>query len=104
MTCVCGFEHTITLSDDGTAYSFGRNNFGELGLSHNNYTSLPTPIPNLPKINMISCGSHFTVCVDDEGFIWSFGDNEYGQLGTGNKNVFDYIQPYNMIINHPFCY
>ena len=85
MACVSGDYHTITLSDDGTVHSFGRNNEGELGLGHNNDVSLPTPIPNLPKINQISCGGYFTVCMDYEGFIWSFGHNSCGQLGTGNR-------------------
>ena len=84
-SCACGLEHTITLSDDGTAHSFGRNREGELGLGHNQKVSYPTPIPNLPKISKISCGYNFTVCVDHEGFIWSFGENTYGQLGTGTK-------------------
>ena len=53
MACACGTQHTITLSNDGTAHSFGRNKEGALGLGHNNSISLPTPIPNLPKINMI---------------------------------------------------
>ena len=88
----CGLYHTITLSDDGTAHSFGKNNEGQLGLGHNKDVSLPTPIPNLPKINMVSCGWHFTVCVDYEGFIWSFGENDYGQLGTGNKTSFNVPQ------------
>ena len=88
----CGYEHTITLSDDGTVHSFGRNHYGELGLGHNKNVLLPTPIPNLPKINMISCGYQFTVCVDYEGFIWSFGDNFSGQLGTGNKTNFNVPQ------------
>ena len=57
---------------------------GQLGLGHNNDVSLPTPIPNLPKINTVSCGAFFTICVDYEGFIWSFGENDSGQLGTGN--------------------
>ena len=92
MACTCGFFHTITLSDDGIAHSFGRNNKGQLGLGHNNNVPLPTPIPNLPKINVISCGLHFTICVDDEGFIWSFGKNKYGQLGTGNKTNFNVPQ------------
>ena len=92
MACACGVHHTITLSDDGTAHSFGRNIEGALGLGHNNDVSLPTPIPNLPKINQISCGWNFTVCVDDEGFIWSFGANEYGQLGTGNTTDFNVPQ------------
>ena len=92
MACVSGFEHTITFSDDGTAHSFGRNNDGQLGLGHNNNISLPTPIPNLPKIKQISCGSNFTVCVDYEGFIWSFGSNRSGQLGTGNTTNFNVPQ------------
>ena len=91
MACVCGFQLTITLSDDGTVYSFGKNDYGALGLGHNNDVSLPTPIPTLPKINLISCGFNFTVCVDYEGFIWSFGGNNFGQLGTGN--TIDYNVP-----------
>ena len=85
MTACCGSYHTITLSNDGTLHSFGHNEKGQLGLGHNKDVSFPTPIPNLPKISMISCGSYFTVCVDDEGFIWSFGKNNCGQLGTGKK-------------------
>ena len=94
----CGLQCTITLSYDGTAYSFGRDEYGALGLGHNNDVSLPTPIPNLPKINMISCGIYFTVCVDHEGFIWSFGYNNYGQLGTGNTTNFNVPQK---LINIP---
>ena len=92
MACVSGCYHTITLSNDGTAHSFGKNGNQQLGLGHNNDVSLPTPIPNLPKINMISCGAFFSICVDHEGFIWSFGDNDYGQLGTGNKTSFNVPQ------------
>ena len=88
----CGEYHTITLSGDGTLHSFGYNHHGQLGLGHNNVVSLPTPIPNLPKINMISCGSLFTVCVDCEGGMWSFGENSCGQLGTGNTTKFNVPQ------------
>ena len=98
MACVSGSYHTITLSEDGTAHSFGRNREGALGLGHNKNVSLPTPIPNLPQINMISCGMYFTVCVDYEGFIWSFGNNNSGQLGTGNTTNFNVPQK---ILNIP---
>ena len=92
MACACGAFHTITLSNDGTAHSFGKNKEGALGLGHNNDVSLPTPIPNLPKIDIISCGWNFTVFVDHEGFMWSFGDNSFGQLGTGNTTNFNVPQ------------
>ena len=62
IACACGLSHTITLSNDGTVYSFGRNNKGQLGFEgHKQELSLPTPIPNLPKIKMVSCGARFTV-------------------------------------------
>ena len=89
MACACGFDHTITISDDGIPHSFGSNHYGQLGLGHNNDVSLPTPILNLPKIMQISCGAYFTVCVDHEGFIWSFGKNHCAQLGTGRTINFN---------------
>ena len=84
MSCTGGIEHSITLSNDGIVYSFGRNNFGQLGLENNNASvSIPSPIPNLPKIKEVSCGWSFTVCVDYEGTVWAFGQNSWGQLGIG---------------------
>ena len=92
MAACCGTYHTITLSNDGTLHTFGQNGLGQLGLGHRKNVSLPTPIPNLPKISMVSCGLYFTVCVDHEGFMWSFGVNNRGQLGTGNTTSFDVPQ------------
>ena len=92
MAACSGEHHTITLSNDGTIHSFGKNSLGQLGLGHNNAVSLPTPIPNLPTISLISCGFRFTVCVDCEGFMWSFGENKAGQLGTGNTRNFNVPQ------------
>ena len=92
MLCSCGFEHTVAVSNDGEVHSFGRNNKGQLGLGHNNDVSLPTPIPNLPKIMEVSCGDSFTVCIDKEGGLWSFGNNDHGQLGTGNTTNYNIPQ------------
>ena len=89
MTACCGEYHTVTLSNDGTPYSFGYNGQGQLGLGPKDRVFLPTPIPNLPQISLISCGFRFTVCVDCEGFMWTFGSNNYGQLGTGNTTYFN---------------
>ena len=50
--CASGDEQTFTVSNDGTVHSFGRNDEGQLGLGDSNDVSVPTPIPNLPKIGM----------------------------------------------------
>ena len=84
MACSVGCSHTVTLSDDGSLYSFGCDTNGELGLFGTNYNPVvPNLISTLPKIKQICCGGNFTVCIDEEGFMWS-GQNNYGQLGTGN--------------------
>ena len=88
----CGAYHTITLSNDGTLHSFGQNGQGQIGLGQLKCVPIPTPIPNLPKIKMVSCGMSFTVCVDWEGGMRSFGENNHGQLGTGNKTNFNVPQ------------
>ena len=92
MACASCVDSTITLSDNGTLHSFGHNREGQLGLGHNKNVSIPTPIPNLPKIKQLSCGNQFTVCVDYEGFMWSFGENNSGLFGTGNKTNFNVPQ------------
>ena len=53
MAACCGENHSITLSNDGSLHSFGKNAQGQLGLGHNNNVYLPTPIPNLPQIKMM---------------------------------------------------
>ena len=90
MSCHSGAQFSVCLSDDGTVFSFGSNDNGQLG--HNETSLLPHPILNLPKIKKISCGSNFTVCVDEEGSMWSFGCNKFGQLGTGNKTNYSIPQ------------
>ena len=101
MSCACGEFHTITLSDDGTAHSFGKNFEGALGLGNRKNFLVPTPISKLPKISMVSCGRNFTVCVDCKGFVWSFGKNNFGQLGTGNKKDSKFLKN---LKTFPLCF
>ena len=102
MAVVLGTCTVILLSDDGQVHSLGQNNYGQLGLGHDDTVSvtnpLPNLIPNLPKIKQISCGMHFAICLDYEGFIWAFGQNKKGQLGTGNTTNFNVPQ---QILNIP---
>ena len=55
MACNTGASHTITLSNEGIVYSFGRNNCGQLGLGFN-YGITPK--------------SHFKSSQNKAGFMW----------------------------------
>ena len=38
----CGYHHTAIVTIDGAVYTFGRNDYGQLGLGHRLHMSRPT--------------------------------------------------------------
>ena len=91
----CGENHTIILKNDGTLWSCGRNDYGQLGLgdgtNRNTFTQVTT---NTDDIKEIYCGFHHTFILKNDGTLWGCGHNEYGQLGLGddtNKNTFTQV-------------
>lgn len=79
-----GVEHTMVLRTDGTVWSMGRNNRGQLGLG-SQATDLSTlqQIPGLPVIVAIAAGGYHSLAIDDAGDVWAWGDDAQGQLGLG---------------------
>jgi len=53
----CGGEHSLLLGEDRKVYCFGKNNFGQLGLGHNNeeydHLNLPSNDPIESNISMM---------------------------------------------------
>ncbi|KAG6948110.1 hypothetical protein JG688_00015242 [Phytophthora aleatoria] len=73
----CGSGWSCLLCDDGRAYSFGDNTYGQLGQSHDRpYVAAPVPL---------STPSHGGFVLD-VGEIYMFGCGSYGRLGTGNED------------------
>ena len=82
----CGENFTICLTDDGMVYSFGNNEYGELGLgNYENYNS-PQLISSLKDVEFIECGGNHTFCKTLNNEIYSWGYNNIGQLGLENTN------------------
>ncbi|CAL9246264.1 unnamed protein product [Arabidopsis halleri] len=83
-----GLWHTICASSDGDVYSFGGNQFGQLGTGCDQAETLPKLLeaPNLENVNVkiISCGARHTAVIADEGKVFCWGWNKYGQLGLGD--------------------
>ena len=82
----CGANHTLLLTLEGNIYSFGKNDYGQLGLNDNDIkkTNTPTLIRNIPEIRRIECGSDHSMCIDVNNNLWFFGNNDDGQLGLGD--------------------
>jgi len=71
-------------------YSFGKNDYGQLGLGDENNRDVPEKLTKLPieraTYIKIACGSYHTLLIDDKNQLYSVGLNHCGQLGLGNTN------------------
>jgi alpha-tubulin suppressor-like RCC1 family protein len=67
--------------------SFGRNQYGQLGLDNTTTIEKPTVIPALEQFNVIgvACGRNHTLLLTDTGTVYACGDNRSGQCGIGNS-------------------
>ena len=81
-----GEEHSLAIKTDGTLWSWGRNNTGQLGLNSSIYLnrSSPTQVGSDTDWNKISASSYLSCSLKNNGTLWTWGDNTHGQLGQGD--------------------
>lgn len=78
----CSYHHSVVMCSDGTLFSFGRNDCGQLGHGDTLDKKSPQIITTAPKsVCSISCGQFFTTLVTASGSLYVCGKNDYGQLG-----------------------
>ncbi|KAM0906481.1 hypothetical protein ACQ4PT_016735 [Festuca glaucescens] len=80
-----GLWHTVCISADGGVYSFGGNQFGQLGIGSDQAETIPKLVeaPSLEDKNArsVSCGARHSAIITDEGEVFCWGWNKYGQVG-----------------------
>ena len=86
----CGDYHTFILKNDGSVWSCGLNEYGQLGLGDTTviiptFTQVTTNINN--DVKQIACGFNQTFILKNDGSVWSCGCNGYGQLGLGSSDT-----------------
>jgi len=88
----CGGYHTLALTNDRRIYSWGRGDFGQLGLGHDNNETEPKLIETLvnQQVSSLAAGENHSLATLLNGEVWSWGYGQQGQLGHGeghNENV-----------------
>lgn len=73
----------LALNDKGEVYSWGYNEYGQLGLGHNKPVDIPTKIVGLQNVKEIFTGYDNSYFIMNNGTIYACGRNDYGQLGLG---------------------
>ena len=84
-TVCSGKYHCLALDQKSKVWSFGHNQYGQLGLNDTVHRSCPERIPFMVVITQISTGSYHSLALDKNGNVWSFGSNTWGQLGLGDS-------------------
>ncbi|XP_068272668.1 probable E3 ubiquitin-protein ligase HERC4 [Nyctibius grandis] len=77
----CGLRHTVFVLDDGTVYTCGCNDLGQLG--HEKARKRPEHVGALDAQNIVavSCGEAHTLALNDKGQVYAWGLATDGQLG-----------------------
>ncbi|TWP07909.1 hypothetical protein EUA76_02430 [TM7 phylum sp. oral taxon 350] len=85
-----GNAHALAMTDDGTVYTWGWNQYGQLGNNSTINSSLPvivkttgTPLAGKMITQIASGGSPNSLVLANDGTMYTWGWNQYGQLGNG---------------------
>lgn len=75
--------NAAAIKADGSLWTWGRNNFGQLGTGNTTTSFLPHKM--MDNITKVSVGADFMQAIDADGNLWAWGNNTYEQLGTQNE-------------------
>ena len=89
-----GRDHSVAVKSDGTVWTWGSNQYGQLGDNSFSSTQRDHPVqvlfgdaPNiwpLTGVKAVAASDVHTIALKTDGTVWSWGGNSAGQLGLGN--------------------
>lgn len=84
-------HHTLSVKTDSSLWSWGQNDYGQIGDSSTLDRNRPTRIGLLKTWKSAAVGYNHSMALKVDGSLWAWGRNDYGQLGD-NTNI-DKIAP-----------
>jgi alpha-tubulin suppressor-like RCC1 family protein len=79
-----GKEHTVALKNDGSIWTWGQNDYGQLGDGSTTGSMIPLDVSGISGVVSTAAGGYHTVALKSDGSIWAWGRNDQGQLGNGS--------------------
>ena len=77
----CGRGHVVLLDEAGDVWSWGNNNYCQLGDGSVNSSHIPRCVMQGKHIESVCCGRYHTLATATCGLVYSWGCDESGQLG-----------------------
>lgn len=78
-----GCSHNIALKSNGTIWTWGRNNKGQIGDNTVTNRTTPREIGTDSDWSIVNGGYYYTMAIKTNNTLWTWGDDDYGQLGLG---------------------
>ncbi|XP_077537079.1 HECT and RLD domain containing E3 ubiquitin ligase 4 isoform X3 [Haemaphysalis longicornis] len=82
----CGQRHTLVLLANGSVYSCGSNDFGQLGQDRSMRKLEQVSTLAAHEIRAVACGEAHSLALSDAGQVFAWGCNRQGQLGCGTED------------------
>src|SRR5207247_1843480 len=78
-----GFEHSLALKSDGTAWAWGWNFYGQLGDGTFTDSDTPVQVLGLSGVTAIAGGAAHSGVLKGDGTAWAWGCDGHGHRGNG---------------------
>lgn len=84
---------SLALLEDGTVWSWGTNDWHQLGDGTNTSRNTPVKVSDLSGVKAIAPGGRHSLALLKDGTVWGWGANDHGQVGTGDGTPNRYAAP-----------
>ena len=82
-----GRFHVVAVKNNGSIWSWGQNNLGQLGLGDSIYRSSPIQIGTNNNWSSITSSYLSNFAIKTDGTLWAWGNNQYGGFGVSTLTV-----------------
>ncbi len=80
-------SHAVAAMSDGTVWTWGRNEYGQLGDRTYDSRAQPRQVSGLTDIVKVAAGWCHSLALSANGTVWSWGCNYSGELGRGGTGT-----------------
>jgi alpha-tubulin suppressor-like RCC1 family protein len=84
----CGYSHTVAVKTDGSVWTWGKNDFGQLAFGASNASRSSPDTVTGAGLNWIRihAGGNSSGGIKSDGSLWTWGANLSGECGDGNTS------------------
>merc|ERR1712086_937568 len=81
-----GYNHTLCITADGSIFSWGSNDNGQLGVGDTESRHVPTLVTWLQgkRVVHVAAGQYHTICSTADGSVFTWGGGDNGKLCLGD--------------------